>query len=66
MMRKESYRPYFVTSAHFDGHGHGFCVGFDSRKAAEVFAIVCLFGFAEVLEWWQFENRFPNYANDES
>mgnify|MGYP006967132697 CR=1 FL=1 len=50
MMRKELYRPYVVTSARFDGHGHGFCVGFDSRKAADYFATFVLFGFAEVLE----------------
>lgn len=65
MMRKESYNPYVVTSARFDGHGHGFCVGFASRKAAEVFAIVCLFGFADVLEWWQFETRFPDYKSQQ-
>jgi hypothetical protein len=64
-MRKESYSPYVVTSARFDGHGRGFCVGFDSRKAADYFATFVLFGFAEVLEWWQFENRFPDYKNND-
>ena len=64
-MRKESYSPYVVTSARFDGHGHGFCVGFDSREAADYFATFVLFGFAEVLEWWQFENRFPDYKNNQ-
>ena len=54
---------YVVISARFDGHGHGFAVGFDSRKAADYFATFCLFGFAEVLEWWQFENRYPDYFN---
>lgn len=55
---------YIVVSARFDGHGHGFCVGFDSEKAAYYFATFCLFGFADVLEWWQFETRFPNYKFD--
>ena len=55
---------YIVVSARFDGRGRGFCVGFDSLRAADYFAAFCLFGFAEVLEWWQFENRFPNYNND--
>lgn len=59
---KTNYSPYIVTSGRFDGHGHGFCVGFSTRKAADVFATVCLLGFAEVLEWWQFENRFPDYS----
>ena len=54
---------YIVVSGRFDGHGHGFVVGFDSRRAAEYFAIFVLFGFADVLEWWQFENRFPDYLN---
>jgi hypothetical protein len=52
---------YVVVSARFDGHGHGFCLHFDSMKAAEYFVLFCCFGFAEVLEWWQFENRFPDY-----
>lgn len=55
---------YIVVSGRFDGHGRGFCVGFDSLRAADYFATFCLFGFAEVLEWWQFENRFPNYHNN--
>lgn len=52
---------YYVISGRFDGHGHGFVVGFYSRRAADYFATFCLFGFAEVLEWWQFENRFPDF-----
>lgn len=55
---------YVVVSARFDGHGHGFAVGFDNYAAARYFASFVLFGFAEVLEWWQFENRFPNYNNE--
>jgi hypothetical protein len=61
---KQTYHRYVVTSARFDGHGHGFCVGFDSRLAANYFAVFCLLGFADVLEWWQFETRFPNYNNN--
>lgn len=51
---------YYVTSANFNGRGRGFVVGFDSRRAAYAFATYILFGFAEVLTWWEFENRFPN------
>lgn len=51
---------YYVTSANFNGRGRGFAVGFDSRKAANTFATFVLFGFAEVLPWWEFENRYPN------
>lgn len=51
---------YFVTSANYNGRGRGFAIGFQSRKAAYYFATFCLFGFADVLAWWEFENRFPN------
>lgn len=63
MKVKES--PYIVVSGRFDGHGHGFAVGFNSRTAAYYFATFCLLGFGDVLEWWQFENRYPNYKNNE-
>ena len=60
-MKKSVYN-YYVTSANFNGRGRGFAVGFDSRKAAYVFASIILFGFAEVMPWYEFENRFPNYG----
>lgn len=59
-MKRRDYS-YYVVSARFDGQRHGFRVGFDSRRAADYFATFVLLGFADVLEWWQFENRFPNY-----
>ena len=58
-MKTRAYN-YYVTSANFNGRGRGFAIGFDSRKAAYVFASFVLFGFAEVLTWYEFENRFPN------
>ena len=58
-MKKRTYN-YYVCSARFNGRGSGFAVGFDSRRAAYAFASYCLFGFAEVLPWWEFENRYPN------
>lgn len=61
---KASESPYVVVSARFDGRGHGFAIGFASRKAADYFAVFCLLGFAEVLEYWQFANRYPHYFND--
>ena len=51
---------YYVTSTNFNGRGRGFAVGFDSRKAAYAFATWVLFGFADVLPWYEFENRYPN------
>lgn len=57
-MRTRTYN-YFVTSANYNGRGRGFVVGFDSRKAAYTFATFVLFGFAEVLSWSEFENRYP-------
>jgi hypothetical protein len=58
-MKTRSYN-YFVTSAHYNGRGRGFAVGFVSERAAFAFATWVLFGFAEVLPWWEFENRYPN------
>lgn len=49
---------YYVTSYRFNGRGRGFVVGFDSRAAAYAFATWVLFGFAEVLTWYEFENRY--------
>lgn len=54
---------YFVTSAHFDGQGRGFAVGFSSRRAAYYFASFILFGFAEVLSWDAFFEKYPHYFN---
>ena len=51
---------YYVCSFRFNGRGTGFALGFDSERAAYVFASFVLFGFAEVLPWYEFENRFPN------
>ncbi len=59
-MKSKIYN-YYVTSANFNGRGRGFVVGFDDYIAAQVFAGVILFGFAEVLPWYEFENRFPNF-----
>lgn len=59
-MKKRDYN-YYVTSARFNGRGRGFAVGFDSRKAAYTFAMIILFGFAEVVSWHEFENRYPNF-----
>lgn len=58
-----THRPhnYYVTSFRFDGMGRGFVVGFDSRRAAYYFATFCLFGFAEVLSWWEFTNKYTDY-----
>lgn len=61
-MRK-SVKNYYVTSANFNGRGRGFAVGFNDYKAAQVFAGIILFGFAEVLPWYEFEKRFPNFKN---
>lgn len=62
-MKNKVYN-YYVCSARFNGRGSGFAVGFDSRKAAYTFATFVLFGFAEVLPWYEFENKYPNSKND--
>ena len=51
---------YYVTSANFNGQGRGFAIGFDDYKAAQVFAGILLFGFAEVLTWYEYDKRFGN------
>ena len=58
---KQDPKNYYVTSANFNGRGRGFAVGFDDYKAAQVFAGIILFGFAEVLPWYEFDKKFPNY-----
>lgn len=63
MKTKQKNFNYYVCSARFNGRGSGFCVGFDSRKAAYTFATFVLFGFAEVLPWFEFENKYPNFKN---
>ena len=60
---KRNPKNYYVTTFRFDGRGHGFAVGFDSRFAAYAFATWLLFGFAEVLPWYEFEYRYPNFKN---
>ena len=54
----EKTRNYYVTSFRYNGRGRGFTVGFNSRRAAYYFATFVLFGFAEVLPWWEFENKY--------
>ena len=61
-MSRRTYN-YYVTSANFNGRGRGFVVGFDDYKAAQIFAGIILFGFAEVISWIEFEKRFPNFKN---
>lgn len=58
-MKTKDYN-YYVTSYRYNGRGRGFAVGFDSERAAYTFATFVLFGFAEVLPWWEFENRYPH------
>lgn len=58
-MNNRTYN-YYVTSYRYNGRGRGFVVGFDSRTAAYAFATWVLFGFAEVLTWNEFENRYNN------
>lgn len=59
-MRQRIYN-FYVLSHRFDGHGRGFAVGFDSEKAAHVFANYCLFGWAYVQADWQVERNFPEW-----
>lgn len=61
-MKNKAYN-YYVCSARFNGRGSGFAVGFDSQKAAYTFATFVLFGFAEVLPWYEFENKYPKHTN---
>lgn len=63
-MKTRTYN-YYVTSYHYNGRGRGFVVGFDSRAAAYAFATWILFGFAEVLPWYEFENRYPSKKNEQ-
>ena len=58
MKRTVSPHNYYVTSFRYNGRGRGFVVGFDSRTAAYAFATWVLFGFADVLTWAEFENRY--------
>lgn len=60
MKHTVSTHNYYVTSYRYNGRGRGFVVGFDSRPAAYAFATWVLFGFAEVLTWNEFENRYNN------
>ena len=52
---------YYVTTARFDGHGRGYVFGFNSPSAAYFFARVFLFGFAVVLSWGAFFEKYPQY-----
>lgn len=61
-MKTRDYN-FYVTSANYNGRGRGFAVGFNSRRAAYYFATFCLFGFAEVLPWWEYENRYNSPQN---
>lgn len=51
----------YVTTARFDGQGRGHVFGFNSLKAAHLFAHYVLFGFAEVYTWDAFFRKYPNY-----
>lgn len=59
-----SLKNYYAVSLRFNGHGKGFAVGFDTKKAAYYFVTFILLGFGDVLEDWQLENRFPKYFHD--
>lgn len=59
-MNKRIYN-YYVTSHRFNGAGRGFAIGFDSEKAAHIFADIILFGWADVLADWQLEREFPDW-----
>lgn len=58
---QKKLKNYYVCSARFNGLGSGFAVGFDSEFAAYLFATYVCFGFAEIVPWWLFENKYPNY-----
>lgn len=60
VMRKRIY-DYYVVSARFNGRGRGFAIGFDSEKAAHIFADVILFGWGQVLADWQVERDYPTW-----
>lgn len=62
-MKTTKTHNYYVTSFRYNGRGHGFVVGFDSRTAAYAFATWVLFGFAEVLPWAEYESRYPSTLN---
>lgn len=57
-MRQRIYN-FYVTSHRFNGGGRGFAIGFDSEKAAYVFAEIVLFGWGCVKADWQMEREFP-------
>lgn len=52
---------YYVVSYRFDGQGRGFSFGCNSEATAYLFVRLFLFGFGQVLEWWQLEDRYPAY-----
>lgn len=52
---------YYVLSSRFDGEGRGFAVGFDSEKAAYVFANYFLLGFCRVVPDWLVERDYPRW-----
>ena len=57
----KTLKEYYVLSYNFDGMGRGFALGFSSEHSAYLFARCVLFGFGQVVEWWQLEDRFPAY-----
>lgn len=57
----KNLKEYYVLSYNFNGMGRGFALGFSSVHSAAVFARCVLFGFGQVVEWWQLEDRFPSY-----
>lgn len=62
-MRQRIY-DFYVISARFNGRGRGFAIGFDSEKAAHVFADFFLFGWGEVKADWQMERDFPTWFHN--
>ena len=55
---------HYVITSHFDGQGHGAAWGFDYYPAAVAFAVMFLFGFAEVITEAELEERFPSYFHN--
>lgn len=60
----KTVKDYYVLSFNFNGMGRGFALGFSSEYSAYFFARYILFGFAQVVEWWQLEDRFPSYYHE--
>lgn len=55
---------FYVLSARFDGRGKGFRVGFSNEVAAFAFRDYILLGFGQVVTWYEFESKYPNYQSN--